>query len=699
MARKKETPEEVVSPEFVENLEDVAMGEEPSVAGISDTVIGRDLPALSEGIMGESPQPQTVSPVLSLRAPLERTIRESGHEDNQIMSFVTPRISEERWSEIETYITNVLTQAIADRAELDARLKIYNDLYEGVVPANKEIPWPGCANINVPITQEMLDALHARLSKAALGVYPIVLVKGEDAAGVEVERKLENYYATLSNSINLDEVASQATFLALRDGVGIIKVFWDRRTRRVKTRKMKPLLDETGAPIIDPRNGSLLREESVEIDEVVEYDNVRCTVVELKDFYVLPAHAYDISRHYAKGVAERVWMRRDEIMQRAKGGDFDKEAVKRLFSGSSTKRATIEPEHADHMGVSATVDTPGFEEYEMFDVYMNYDLDNDGYEEECVFTVCPDFNVLVRAEVFPYWHQLRPYVPIIPWPRPRRFYGFSVPQRLEPIQRELNAIHNQRLDAVTLRLSPPMLITRSAVMRGDAAQAWGPLARIEVNSREDVDVLTLPDINPSSFSEETILRQYAERVVGLYDLNTPRGTGSRRTRAEIGAIQQEGMVRFDYMMKMIQRSIVKVFEQIHQLKIQYMPEREVFEAVGIDGVQKFELTREEMLANIRFIANGDLPVSDKERNRQDAYFLYQALMGNPLVQGDLRRVHHVTKELIEAWEKKAPEKFIGTEQEAVQQMQMMQQMAAQTAPRGGMTNEQRGTRPNRSSGA
>jgi len=303
---------------------------------------------------------------------------------------------------------------------------------------------------------------------------------------------------------------------------------------------------------------------------------------------------------------------------------------------------------------------------------------------------------MVRAEIFPYWHQLRPYVPIIPWPRPRRFPGFSVPQRLESVARELNAMHNQRLDAVSLRLSPPLFVSRSAIIRGDASQAWGPGAKLEVNEPDEIVMPTLPDINPSSFTEETILRQYAERIIGLYDINTPRGTGARRTQAEIGAIQQEGMVRFDYMMKMILRSIVKVFEQIHQLKIQHMPDSESFEAIGLDGVQKFEITREEMLANIKFVANGDLPIQDKERNRQEAYFLYQALMTNPLVAGNLPRVHTVTQELLQAWEKKNPEKFIGTSQEAQQQQQMMLQQAMLV---GGQPGGQKGSKPPRPGGA
>ncbi len=617
---------------------------------------------------------------------LTRTTSSIGDPESQIMTFVTPKLDETEWGEIGTYLHTVIMNATRERSQLDANLVIWNDMYEGLVPEGKDFPWPDSSNLHIPLTQEMLDAVHSRLSKSTLGVNPLVLVKGQDQEGVDLEYKLERYYEVLSDAVDLADVIGQAIFLALRDGVGLLKVMWERRTRKVKTRKMKPMLDpETGQPIMDPTTGKPVREEAVEIDDVTEYDNARCYPVELKDFYLLPSHAYGMEKQYARGVAERVWMRWDQLYVKAKSGEYDMEGVMRLKStvAGSRLQVTGSTANLEVDTISGQVQisvTPGLEEHEVFEIYMSYDLDGDGYDEECVFTYVPKFNTLLRAEVFPYWHQLRPYVAFIPWPRPRRFYGFSVPQRLESVNRELNAIHNQRLDAVSLRLSPPLIITRSAILRGDASQPWGPAARFEVNETTDVQPINLPDIIPSSFSEENILRQYAERIIGIFDVNTPRGTGSRRTRAEIGAIQQESLVRFDYMMKLVKRSVVKVFEQIHQLKIQYMPDEETFEAVGIDGVQKFTISRQEMLANVKFLANGDLPVADQERNRQEAYFLYGALLQNPLVASRPDRIFAVTKILLEAWDRKDVEKIIGTFDEIQQQMQMQAQAQAGAQP-------------------
>ncbi len=619
-------------------------------------------------------------------AKLAKSYSDQGPVENQVYSLVTPELDEAEWGEIGTYLFTLLVNAVAERSTLNELLLVYNQLYEGLVPEGKQFPWPDSANLNVPVVQTMMDGLNSRIAKVALGVSPLVLVKGDDQEGVDVQYKAERYFDAVARKIEAAVAINTGIHLGLRDGASLLKVVWDYRTRKIRARKLVPLTDENDQPIIDPDSVTTgkpkpLRREATEIDDIVEWDDVRVLPVELKDFYLLPSHAYSLDRYHAKGVAERVWMRWDELYARGKSGMYDPAQVEKLREMTAASRLyTLGVNFLEQDTILGKVNisyTPGLQEYEVFEIIMWYDLDKDGYEELCLFTFVPRFAVMLRAEVFPYWHQLPPYVPIILWPRPNRFYGFSVPERLESIQREVNAIHNQRLDMVSLNISPPLKIKKSAILLGAGQQPWGPGARLEVNDPTEIEVMQMPQIHPEAFTEENILFQYAERVVGMYDVNTPRGTGSRRTRSEIGAIQEESMVRFDYMVKHAQRSVVNVFEMIKQLKIQYMPDVEHFEAVGPSGgVEKFEITRAELLGHFHFVANGDLPVADKERFRQESYFLYGALMQNPLVIQKPTRIYAVTEQLLQAWESKAAEKMIGTIEDAEQEEQAAQQAQA-----------------------
>src|SRR5205807_4553469 len=186
-----------------------------------------------------------------------------------------------------------------------------------------------------------------------------------------------------------------------------------------------PLNDAEGQ-ITNPATGRPFTREAVVTETIVEYDNVAALPVELKDFYLLPSHAYGIERQYAKGVAERVWMRWDELYSRGQAKMYDPIQVDKLKDMTAASRLYtlgINFLEQDTIGGYVTIShTPGLQEYEIFEIVMSYDLDKDGYEEECLFTYCPRFGTLLRAEIFPYWHQLRPYIPYIPWPRPRRFY-------------------------------------------------------------------------------------------------------------------------------------------------------------------------------------------------------------------------------------------------------------------------------------
>ena len=623
------------------------------------------------------------------RERLTKTYDDRGPEERQVVTFVSPKLNAEEWDELSTYLFTLLVNAVNERSTLNNNLLIWNDLYEGRIPQGKSFPWPDSANINVPVTQEMLDGLLARLSKTVLGVEPVVLVKGDDQEGVDVQFKVERYFDALDRTIHFREAMQDAIFLGLRDGVGLMKVVWDYRTRKIRTRKHVPVSDALG-PIVNPATGRPYKRESIEIEEIIEWDNVRVLPVELKDFYLLPSHAYSINPIHAKGVAERIWMRWDEIYAKGQSGMYDPAQVDKLKDMTTSSRLYtlgVNFLEQDTIGGYVTISqTPGLQEYEVFEVVMSYDLDKDGYEEECLFTFCPRYGVMLRAEVLPYWHQMRPYIAVVPWPRANRFYGFGIPERLESVNRELNAIHNQRLDVVSIRIAPPILVKKSAITLGNASQPWGPGMRFEVNEtgpQGDITPLHLPDVDPSSFTEENILRQYAERIVGMYDVNTPRGTGSRRTRAEIGAIQEEGMVRFDRMAKLLQLAIVAAHNQILQLKIQYMPDTEDFEATGpAGGMQKFQIERGELMGHFHFVANGDLPVADKERFRQESYFLYGALMQNPLVIQKPTRIYAVTQNLLQAWESKNIEKMIGTVEE-VQQEEQQVEMAQQIQMRMG----------------
>ncbi len=610
-------------------------------------------------------------------------VSENPERENPVLVFVTPKIDEARWDEIQGRVWDVLRYNVVGRAQLDENLLVWNDLYEGVVPQSKEWPWPNAANLHVPITSEMLDGLHSRLSKASLGVSPLMLVKAKDKPTLEIQAKLERYYDDFTKKQDIDDIVSESIFLSLRDGIGLMKVGWEERKRKVKVRKYIPITDELGEPVSDPKTGKPAYRESVEIEDLTEFDNVRVVPVELKDFYLIPGHAYTLDRFgsgASKGAAHRIWIRLDEIKRRANAGLYRQEAVDKLRDNLALER-TPDTDVTIEGQIQLIQPYEDEKEFELFEVFMSYDLDEDGYDEECRFVFAFKWGILLAADIYPYWHQRRPFIAIIPWHRPRRFYGFSVVQRLEAIQRELNTIHNQRVDTVTLYLSPPLKIARSAIIRGDVSQAWGPGARMEVEDMKDIEIMQAPEVNPSAWTEENLLRQYAERQLGFFDTTTPRGTGSRKTRSEISATQQETMIRFDYMMKHLKRGVVDLYNMIHQLKIQYMPEEEQFESgdTTAEGLpDQMTMTRQEMTsANFEFISNGDLPVADEEKRREEAYFFYNTLNPSMLIQSNILRQYYLAKALCDAYGRRDTDNLIGTRDEAMQMMQAQQQQQQQ----------------------
>ena len=623
-------------------------------------------------------------------------VTDTPERDNPVLEFVSPRLSDDEWDAVQGRLWDLLRYNVIAKAQLDQSLGVWNDLYENRVPQTKEWPWPDAANLFVPMTSSIVDGLHARLSKAALGVRPLILVHPLDSASSELAKKIERYYDDFVQKTQINEAISDVIFLAIRDGVGLMKVNWEERKKKIKARTFEPILDEDQQPVIDPVENKPATKEEVKTIDYTVFDNVRGYPVELKDFYLIPSHAYTLERFgpsgisgAAKGCAHRLWIRMEELQRLAEAGVYKKEAVDMLKDNAALERDSAAIQTDVTMQGLITVVQPyqKDKEYEIFEIYLQWDLNNDGFEEECVFAMAFKWGIMLRAEIFDYWHQMAPFIDIVPWRRPRRFYGRSVPGMLEGLQRELNTIRNQRVDAVTIGLTPPLKVVKSAITRADLSQAWGPGSRLEVETPDDVSPLAMPPINPEIYTEENNIRQDAERIVGLFDVNTPRGTGSRRTRSEIGSVQQETYIRFDYMMKELQKSIVRLFEMIHALKLQYMPDQESF-ARKLDPqtgeMTEETITRQEMAqANIEFRCNGDLPVADQQQEREAAYFLYSMFIQNPLVMGNLQRVHALSSKVLKAWNERSDEAIIGSTEEAAAQQQQMMQQQQQAAAMGG----------------
>jgi hypothetical protein len=595
------------------------------------------------------------------------------------------KIVEQNWTNIGTSLYDSINAALSDRSLLDENLDYWNDLYEMVTPPRND-PWPNASNVFVPIVKEQLETLLARLA-AVVFANRLFLVNGKTKEAAATQHEVERYYNAESERHGWVEWLYQALHLSLRDGTSVMAVTWKKQVSKRKVVVPVPELDENGAPVLG-KDGKPKQTTEVQEIEVEDYNDVSLEPVELGDFIIIPA--WQINIEEAAAVAWKRYIAQPELMEMVKGGVLDEKSVEYAMNfvtygeselardpqGINTYQAGGKIQVGAEEGTMNPADVEGSPmrmrgPLRIWQVHSRqYDMDGDGIADENVFWVHADSQTLLGWQPYAYFHGRRPFVSLAPMSRPNRFYGFGVPEILRTVQEEANAVHNQRNDQIDLRTSPP-LYYREGMKLDNEQGRWGPGAMMAVNEPTDVGVLPIPDVNPSSWTEESLLMQYANKLTGLDSMMG----GGRRSAKEAQAIQQSAGVRIDLMANRVRDWLKKIFWQIHHLKLQYGPE-EMDTTVQVAGrPERLSLPKAVLAQDYALDIAGAGGPLDRENRRQEMMLLYSMLMQNPLVAGNLIRVWAITQMILEDFNRPDVPNLIGTRDEAEQQMKAQSEAA------------------------
>lgn len=524
---------------------------------------------------------------------------------------------------------------IADREEwMQNRERLYKK-YRGVTDP-KDFPWPGCSNLHLPVTMTAVETIHPRLVNTIFAVRPYAAVRPQEARDVERARRVEQFldYA-LEQEMDVFLSVDDWIHNMLIDGVSVMKVSW--RQERRKVIDVEHELDfDLMLGVDNVEYVPTLEEVEVERDEVI-YDAPWVENIDLEDL-VLPAMASDLQE--ADHVIHRLWLSMDHLRRRAADGIYrnveklEEESEEANGRTESFDRLKTLKKELEGTGSSIYSRQPG--RREVLEAYYRYDVDGDGYEEECIFTVDRRAEVLLRADLLDtvFAHSLRPFVAMKLMPVPGRFYAIGVPELIEHLQDELNAIHNQRVDFGTLT-NTPFGWYRAASGFKPEVHTIEPGKLFPVDSVGDVQLATLPSSTAWGEREEMALLGYLERLLGISDFNVGRQIdrmNAPKTATATLALIQEGNVRLDLIVKRVQHAFKAFLSQILQLYQQYIPPGKVIRIFGPDGHDTFlPVTREDIRGRFDFTLLGTSASANKLLERDTSVELYLALRDDPLL--------------------------------------------------------------------
>jgi hypothetical protein len=396
-------------------------------------------------------------------------------------------------------------------------------------------------------------------------------------------------------------------------------------------------------------------------------------LIDLDNFVVAPASRTRVDRVVLIG--HRLRLTEDELQRKVQAGEYDSDWVDKIADQTVTEDSDTSDNHMDSERDRANVEATDTTYYKFWRVITGYDANKDKLNEDCVFVLHEDTGIIVSAREYHYWHGERNYVKFAAFPRPKHFFGRSQPKLLEHCQRELNTIHNQRVDATSIRMSPMFMKRRSSLPAQNEVE-WYPGGEVLVDDMNgDFKVIEINPMTPGIDIEQTTIAhaELADGVSSNAQGAQPRGSNVKATGLNIAANQ--GSIRIGDIVRRIQDSICEIGRQVLGLCYQFMPDEEL---------KLYNVTRNDLVLPWELDGHGNSTTANKTQRKEESLALYKILSANPYVQRDVRRGWNITRDLLLAFDRTNTESYIGSESEIDQfaQEQAMQRQMQQQATQG-----------------
>jgi hypothetical protein len=607
-------------------------------------------------------------------------------EATELQEELTPRLSDDKSRELASLIISEYHACIQDRSEWESRLAEWESAYYNET-VEKTFPWEGACNFHVPITMTSVETLKPRLVDGVLGETPPIIVVPTRGSDEEKKDKVETFLNwQVLNEMKIEPIVTQSAHLFLQPGLAVAKVYWkvDRKKRKqireypISTTiqdifedlfgvtKPNDLVNEgglkwTGTLPTSPQGGPPLEvslqlkyidnktNQSVQVlvsrEEVIEGPHI--DMVDPIDLIVPVKGGHQIDElPYAK---QRLWMTEDDLRIKAKLNRFYPDVVEKLLlSGAHKGDQPTTDSQAYRAGQDATEGVEGQGpsnakqfEYEVLEDYRRQDIDGDGFDEEIIVWVavdCPDdilgWDYLDNV----YSHGRRPLRVGRYFPIPFRFYGLPVAEVIRGIQDEINTIHQQRVDYGTIQNMPFGFKKASATMP-PISQALRPGVFIDVdNPKQDIEIPKWQGTASWGQSEEAVLQQTLERLLGISDLSMgrqPNRVGATRTAKGTQTLLGESGLRFKIALQEFQRFWAGIFSDILALDQEYLPAGKEFRVTGKRPTVVRLKDRTEIQGRFDLRIASSAESMNRGQVREDATVVVQAIMNPAVLQGGL----------------------------------------------------------------
>lgn len=291
-------------------------------------------------------------------------------------------------------------------------------------------------------------------------------------------------------------------------------------------------------------------------------------------------------------------------------------------------------------------------------------------------------SVVMRNSPNPYSHKKIPFVELDDYRDPHRYYGQSELSVIDPLQREANAIRNQRRDYDNLALNPVIRMVPGALRNPNSA-VMSPGNVWMVSDLNSMDVFELPQLQGSAVQIEQQTAQDIQRTVAIDELGIgllPENA-ARVAATTVVSSQSNAGKRFAIKIALLEEAVKKIGQMVFDLDQQFLDQERVIQIIGEQGAEEWvQLTPDDIRGEYYVdIEAGSMLPKDEVAARQEAIQLLQYITPiiQPVIQSNPKAIMPILRMIIDTYELPGKNEIYAELNKALDVAAQVQQQAAQ----------------------
>lgn len=559
------------------------------------------------------------------------------------------QIDVEARKNIVKYVNDCVEECKRQRSEVIEKKKQAIRNYEGIKEGSG--PWEGSSNISTMITTIAADMMHSKLFPMVWNPDLIHFIGREKHDETIAENnKILMQWALTKDMEDTQEKADESIWRLVVEGGLQVKVQWETFFIHV-TRAVPESVDDRG-----------------NIKYKIQYDQIKRERAKwnLRDLdrVYFPVNAPNVRE--AEYIIEEAYFTYSMILELKEQGlllpDFDTDLLKQKLT-SLLDPDSIKDTRNTALGVTEYRDRPESYPIKVYEACVKYDINGDNIREECVFITFPDLELYGSGKPLHCVSKVgeRPWI-IEPFlRRPGSMIGKGIPEVVFHLHNEMDAIHNQRIDAGNMVIAP-FFFYRPASGFDPKKISIRPATGIPLDDPQR-DVV-FPNYNASrlsvSFQEEQLVMQLIQMVTNVTDPMLGKELANRPTARGTLAIIAQGDQRLSPLAMRVVKTFSKMITKTRRFYEENLSPEIMGRVLGKDGKPVWiRYSPENVAGDYDCFMDIDLSNQNEALEKQVDQILYQSLVKDEYVNQNPAYAWELRALYLRSLGKKDIEKLIG----------------------------------------